>query len=313
MSMKSKILLVVFEIAILIIISLLFYLTSTVKSSKVVFIPSGSINKIVTYLSNNNFNVGTFDGYLIHLFGHPQSGWIEIGSTSLSRFDFLYRLTHQKAALKDLTLIPGETKEIFFEILHERFGLDIQKLHTTYDTIAPYPDGVILPETYSVPMGIQEEHLIYYLVNKSLQEHKRLSLKIFDTYNQDKWFRYMTIASIVEKEAASKEEMPLVSSVIYNRLSKGMKLQMDGALNYGKYSHQKVTKSRILNDNSPFNTYKNKKLPPYPLCAVSHDAIKAAIFPSKTDYLYFVKGQDGTHKFTKSYNQHLKNISSVKK
>jgi UPF0755 protein len=312
-NMRSKILSTVFDIAILIIFSLAFYLTSHINSSKVVFIPSGSVKKIVSYLGNNNFNVGPIETALIPFFGHPQSGWIEMGASEVSRFDFLYKLTHQKAALVEITLIPGETKEIFFELLAKNLSLDSNRLHAHYDKIAPYPDGVILPNSYSVPMGINERHLIYYLVNTSLNTHQKLSKKIFNEYIEQKWFKYLTIASIIQKEAYNEKEMPLVSSVIYNRLEKKMKLQMDGVLNYGIYSHQKITKQRILNDTSHFNTYKHSGIPPYPVCAVSNEAIKAAIFPAKTDYLYFMKSKDGSHMFTKSYKKHLTNISSVKK
>ncbi len=104
--------------------------------------------------------------------------------------------------------------------------------------------------------------------------------------------------------------MPTVSSVIHNRLKKGMKLQMDGTLNYGKYSHIKITSQRIKEDNSSYNTYKNRGLPEHPICAVSLDAIKAAIFPAKTDYLYFVKNEkNGLHSFSKSYKEHVNNIN----
>jgi UPF0755 protein len=83
---------------------------------------------------------------------------------------------------------------------------------------------------------------------------------------------------------------------------------MDGSLNYGENSHKRVTAKMIREDNSQFNTYKFKGLPPSPICAVSKEAINAAIKPAKTDYLYFVKTSDNGHSFTNSYNQHIKNI-----
>jgi UPF0755 protein len=82
---------------------------------------------------------------------------------------------------------------------------------------------------------------------------------------------------------------------------------MDGTLNYGKYSHTKITPKMIRNNNTLYNTYKYYGLPPKPICVVSQKAIVAAIFPAKTDYLYFVK-VNGEHKFTKSYKEHLKNV-----
>ena len=103
---------------------------------------------------------------------------------------------------------------------------------------------------------------------------------------------------------------PIVSSVIYNRLKKRMKLQMDGTLNYGRFSHVKVTPSRIREDKSEYNTYKIKGLPPYPVSSVSKDAIFAAIFPKKTEYLYFVKSKKSKHTFSRTYKEHIKRIRS---
>jgi UPF0755 protein len=105
--------------------------------------------------------------------------------------------------------------------------------------------------------------------------------------------------------------MKLIASVIYNRLKKGIKLQMDGTLNYGKYSHVIVTPQRIIDDNTKFNTYKFYGLPPTAVAIPSKEAIMAAIFPAKSDYLYFVKCGKG-HVFAKTYKEHLKNIYRCK-
>jgi UPF0755 protein len=92
-----------------------------------------------------------------------------------------------------------------------------------------------------------------------------------------------------------------------------MKLQMDGTLNYGKYSHIKITPKRIREDSSYYNTYKYEGVPKYPVCNVSLEAIKAAIFPTKSDYLYFMKAKNGKHNFTRYYSTHLSNINAVTK
>ena len=89
---------------------------------------------------------------------------------------------------------------------------------------------------------------------------------------------------------------------------------MDGTLNYGKYSHMKVTPSMIKNDTTDYNTYKNRGLPKSPVCAIEFEAIKAAIFPVKSNYLYFMKSSDGMkHDFSSSYKKHKQNIHKVKK
>jgi len=298
---------------VVIILSLCFYLTQPVKTSLVLFLPSGSQTAIIAYLHKNGIDLNLLDKYLLNFFGYPQQGWIDIGTNRLTKADLLYKITHAKAAIVKVTLIPGETSELFIIQLAKKLGLDKRKLNIAYKKYSPYTDGVIWPDTYYIPIGISEEHLIYYLITKSIERHKFLAKKIFGVYNERKWFRYVTIASIIQKEAANEDEMPIVSAVIYNRMRKNMRLQMDGTLNYGKYSHIKVTKRRINNDKSYFNTYKHKGLPPSPVGSVSIHALKAAIKPANVDYLYFVKGKNGRHIFTKRYKSHLKALKSVNK
>lgn len=305
---KYDILAIVLDIILIIIVSLFFYLAKEVSSSKVVYIPSGSINRIISYLESRNFEVSKIDAFLIRFFGKPQSGWIDIGKNRLSKGDFLYKLTHSKAALIKITLIPGETKEIFFENVAKNMHLNYQKLISEYSKLTDIKDGVILADTYIIPMGMSERHLVSYLVSNSLYKHRKLSEKIFGVYDKKKWFWYVSIASIIQKEAANKKEMPLVSAVIHNRIKKNMKLQMDGSLKYGFYSHKKITASRIRNDNSPYNTYKIKGVPTNPVCSISLDALKAAIFPANKNYLYFVKSKGKTHLFSNTYKKHLQNI-----
>ncbi len=164
-----------------------------------------------------------------------------------------------------------------------------------------------------MPLGITEKELIRILLETSSTQMKDLSIKFFGSFNETKWFRYVAIASVIQKESANVEEMPLVSSVIFNRLNKGMKLQMDGTLNYGEFSHTKVTPERIREDTTVFNTYKNSDIPSIPVCNVSFDALRAAVFPAKTDYLYFMKSKEGTHDFSCNYSTHLTNIKRATK
>lgn len=250
------------------------------------------------------------DKYLLYMIGKPQSGWVSINQSSLTRGDFLYKLSHSKAPLKVVTYIPGETKELLFVQIALAFDLSYEKLMQEYAQATPYVDGFIVPETYYIPVGISEKHLVHFLLAHAKKYHKDVFEKIFGEFNEAKWQKFIIIASIIQKEAANAEEMPLVSSVIYNRLKKDMKLQMDGTLNYGQYSHIKITPQRIREDTSPYNTYMYKGLPPNPICSVSKEAIFAAIFPKATNYLYFVKNKNGTHTFSQNYETHLENIKN---
>jgi len=303
----------IFEMVLIIILSVMYYLNKPMETSKVIHIPKGSINKIIAQLQVQNYNVSKLDSLLLRIIGRPQNGWINIGVNRISKGDFLYKLATAKAALQNITLIPGETTYIFLNQLAQNLKLNRKILQHYYDLYFSIEEGAIVPNTYSLPIGITEKELIKILLTQSLKQIHEFSIKLFGTYNEKKWFRYVAIASIIQKESANISEMPIVSSVIYNRIDKGMLLQMDGSLNYGKYSHERVTAKRIRKDMTCFNTYKYKGVPPIPVCNVSFEAIKAAVFPAKTNYLYFMKSKSGKHDFACNYSTHLSNIKHATK
>ncbi len=291
----------------------MFYLNKPIQAPKVLYIQQGSINKIIAHLQTQNKQISKLDTFILRVIGSPQSGWINMGTRYNTKADFLYKLTHAKAALQNITLIPGETSYIFLRQLASSLNMSVRALEYQFYKQSPFKEGALVPDTYSIPLGISEKDLIKLLLKVSLSKMKSTSMKIFGTYNERKWLHYLSIASIIQKESANIKEMPMVSSVIYNRIKKGMHLQMDGTLNYGKYSHVKITPLRIKEDKSMYNTYLHKGVPPLPICNVSLDAIKAAIFPAKTDYLYFMKNKRNIHDFTRYYSTHLLNIRRVTK
>ena len=300
------------KITLVFIIAFAFYTTIPVKTTKTLLVPQGSISHIISQLTKQGYALSAIDKYILVLMGQPQSGWVTIGDTDLNRIDFLHKLTTAKAKMEPITLIPGETKELFFDALASELKLEKNKLNAYYSSLSAYPEAGIYADTYYVPYGISEKHLIHFLLTQSEEKYEEISKKIYGNYNKKQWLDILIIASIIQKEAANTKEMPIVSSVIVNRLKKGMKLQMDGTLNYGKYSHIKVTPKRIKNDTSRFNTYKYKGLPHSPIGAVSFDAIIAAIKPAKTNYLYFMKNAQGLHDFTNTYKNHRKNIKKAR-
>jgi UPF0755 protein len=297
----------------LIIVSLLYYFATPVEVPEVVEVPKGGTQRIIAHLKPQGIGLSELDIAVARWFGYVQSGYLDMqGGGWMSHLDLLRLLTKAKAAQFQVTITPGETTEIFLQDVSKRYNFDYQKLRRAYDALAPYPDGVFLAQTYALPKGSGEKGFMKNLLDRSLRRHAELAGKA--GLSQKEWFeRIVTIASIIQKEAANRGEMPLVAAVIYNRLKKDMPLQMDGTLNYGRYSHVRVTPRRIRTDKSPFNTYLHKGLPPYPVCIVEEAAIDAALHPAKADYLYFVRGSDGGHIFAKSYKEHLHNIKNVPK
>lgn len=124
----------------------------------------------------------------------------------------------------------------------------------------------------------------------------------------------ITMASIIQRETLAEEEMPTIASVFYNRLAIGMRLETDPTVQYALgYDAQSKTWWRSpltyadLDVNSPYNTYRNPGLPPGPISNPSLAALKAAVAPTVTDFLFFRAKCDGslTHNFSITYEEHL--------
>ena len=250
-------------------------------------------------LQKNKLDISKTDKIFIDFLGYPQAGWVDLKNNYMTKADFLYRLTHNKAALSNITIIPGETNYFIYKQISKK--LKIKNFYCNID------EGFLIPNTYRLPIGMKRENVCKYLYKYSLNWHKKFAKRFFGVWNYKTYKKYLIIASIIQKEAANTKEMKYISAVIYNRLKKHMKLQMDGSLNYGIYSHTPVSAKRIRKDKSFYNTYKHYGLPKNPICVVSKEALLAAIFPLKVNYLYFYKcGKH--HIFTTSYKAHLRNI-----
>jgi len=124
----------------------------------------------------------------------------------------------------------------------------------------------------------------------------------------------LIMASLVEKEARHDEDRAKIASVFYNRLAKQMKLESCATVQYilGENRKSKLLYSDLQVD-SPFNTYKNKGLPPAPICSPSKKSIMAALNPETTDYLFFVAKPDGYHIFSKNFADHTRGKQTSKK
>ena len=124
------------------------------------------------------------------------------------------------------------------------------------------------------------------------------------------------LASIVEEETNNNEEKPNIASVYLNRLRKGMLLQADPTLKYavGDFTIRRLTAKHIAAD-SPYNTYKNKGLPPGPICIPSHASIDAVLANKTTAYLYFCAKEDfsGRHNFAATLAEHNRNAARFHK
>jgi peptidoglycan lytic transglycosylase G len=115
----------------------------------------------------------------------------------------------------------------------------------------------------------------------------------------------VTLASIIEKETGAPQERALISSVFYNRLKRGMRLESDPTVIYGIPDFDGNLTRRDLETYTPYNTYMIKGLPPGPIASPGAASLKAALYPADTHFLYFVSKKDGTHKFSTTIKEHI--------
>ena len=114
----------------------------------------------------------------------------------------------------------------------------------------------------------------------------------------------ITLASIVEKEARLAEERPVIAAVYHNRLRQGMPLQADPTIQYAIGEHRNRVLYRDLKIDSPYNTYRNRGLPPGPIASPGRASIEAALFPANVPFRYFVAHPDGHHEFRVTFEEH---------
>lgn len=165
-------------------------------------------------------------------------------------------------------------------------------------------EGYLYPSTYHFSPGQSEEELIGQMVNSFIQASNETILPLLEN-SEFSLHEVVTLASIVEKEIMVDEERPVVASVYLNRLAIGMPLQADPTVRYVTIEDRPQVLYRDLEIDSPYNTYRNRGLPPGPIASPGLASMLAVLRPAETDYLFFVSKRDGTHQFTKNYDEHL--------
>jgi len=291
------------------------YMNQKIRVPRLIYIPEKDSLEIIKSLNRQGVKLLPIDSYLIDRHSPIKSyGWIRYDANqSISRKDLIKDIINKKREkTRRLVVYSGDSLYDFAKQISKNTGISAKKLIKIYRKIVPYKDGGILAGFYQIPYRTTPYATILYMLELSEDKFKKISNTFKKEYSPKKFKNYLIIASIIQKETWRDEEKPLISAVIYNRLKKGIKLQLDATLNYGKYSHKIVTPWRIRHDLTHFNTYRYRGLPPEPLGAVSIQSLKAAFKPAKNSYLYFVRDIFGSHKFSSTYSEHLANITKIK-
>jgi len=283
------------------------------NGKKTIYFSKSDIPSIIQDLRHNGYNITDWDKYLLGTLPLPSPGWYDISHTDGGRYHFFKHLKDTPSQTMKIKIYAGETRNEIIARLSNDLKLDKNKLHKIYSERSRFQEADLFANTYIIARKADENTTMQYLFDRSEEILDRFEKENFSNNLDHNTLKVLlTIASIIQKESNDPKEMPLIASVIYNRLKKGMKLQMDGTLNYGEYSHTIVTPERIKNDTTFYNTYKYKGLPPAPLAAVSIQSLKAAMYPEESSYLFFMLHKDGGHVFSSTYKEHLASLRAFR-
>ena len=169
-------------------------------------------------------------------------------------------------------------------------------------------EGYLFPDTYLLDRSMESREVIKIMVKRFW---KKVTPQMLERARELGFTtqKFVTLASMIGKETADKEEKALISAVFHNRLKKGMKLQCDPTAVYDVSNFRgTVTKRDLLND-TPHNTYRIYGLPPTPIANPGLDSLQAALNPAPVGYLYFVSKNNGTHSFSSNFNAHNQAVS----
>lgn len=171
------------------------------------------------------------------------------------------------------------------------------------------PEGYLFPATYPLDKDTTPASLLSYMVNTAEERLGGDRLTAGAERNAVNLYQTVTIASMVQAEAAGAADMGKVARVIYNRLDHGLPLQMDSTLNYALGRSVLDTTHRDTRIKSRYNTYARMGLPPTPIGNPGSQAMAAALNPPSGDWLYFVTVKDGDTRFTADYREQRRNVA----
>ena len=284
------------------------------------FKTGSSVRTIATELKNAGIIRSRSAFLLLHLYKH---GSLKAGEYAFDHPDTLNDV-YKRIARGDTyarVLVVPEGYNIFdIASAVEKLGIDSEQnfldqaraqvaLVADLDPKAPSLEGYLFPDTYRFPRKDKAPDVVAAMVKRFHQEARAIGLTS-DVH------RIVTMASIVEKETAVPPERPVVAGIFFNRLTQHMALDTDPSVIYAAMLANRYRGTIYASDlqfSSPYNTYRNAGLPPGPISNPGMSALLAAMHPASTDYLYFVSDNQGHHRFSKTLEEHQKNVAEYRR
>lgn len=204
-------------------------------------------------------------------------------------------------------------KEQVGEKLAEVLGWDENKLNEWNNLYrdTEYYEGVYYPDTYLIPIDESVSAIAQRLISRFNEKFSPLA----DEYisKNIKWTTGLKIASLIAREAGGRDDMNLISGIIWNRLDQDMRLQIDATMQYTLGKNEKgswwgAISLKEKQSDSPYNSYKNKGLPPTPICSPNIEFIEAVLNPQDSDCLFYLHDKNKKIYCSKTYEKHKENI-----
>ncbi len=277
--------------------------------------PNSTLEKIVADLKKEGILINDFylywqllaqgstqiqpGGYLVN----KPMDQLQLSQILTSQPDFLW-----------VTIPEGLRKEEIAYKIAETLNWDenqIQRFIIYNNNNQDYKEGVYFPDTYLIPKNEEPEKIAQRLINKFQEKISHFNEEL---ENQNiSWLTILKLASIIQREASSETEMPLISGILWNRLNNNMNLEVDSTLQYIKGTKDNwwpLVSPQDKQIDSPYNTFKNKGLPPSPISNPGLKAIEAAIYPEATNCLFYFH-KDKTIYCSITYKEHQQKIEEI--
>ncbi len=238
-------------------------------------------------------------------------------TTQMTTFDIIDTLTSGQTIARRITIPEGYTINQIAQLLEDQnlgsaaVFKQLAKSYAPYDymtTTNPnllyHAEGFVFPDTYSISSGMTEQQILKMLVGQfdkkvTPEMRRKAAEKGINVY------QLTILASLVEREARLGAERPIIAGVFINRLRQNMPLQSCATIQYILGTPKAELSIQDTEINSPYNTYLHDGLPPGPIANPGIAALQAVVDATPTEYLYFVASSNGSHQFSKTYEEHL--------
>lgn len=292
--------------------------TDKLKAGSFLIAPKASMQEVVGAITGDgqstcgteiNYRIGVLASDVVIRELDPKTQeFVEVAkfepSAGVAPAEYAERLADPSVRLR-VTLSEGATS---WQVVEALKGADFLK----GDVTEVPPEGMLSPDSYEVTKDESRTELLAEMQKRQAGVLAEAWATKAEGLPYKTPEEALTMASIVEKETGVPEERARVASVFLNRIAQGMKLQTDPTVIYavtkGKGALGRGLRQSELRSNSPYNTYVVDGLPPGPIANPGSDAIKAALNPDQTKYLFFVADGSGGHAFAETLAEHNENV-----